>query len=179
MDGSNEDMNDYLALVREFPLVSIRSDEHLDAAIVMLHQLLDFSARSKAQEEYLGALTDLIETYESAHVPIRQASGLDVVKHLMDANDLKQKDMSEFFGSKAKAITSLVLNGKRPIGLAAARRLSARFHLPLDVFLTSQPVSRRVSKVSKARETKPRATSGKQSLPARRKQPATPSAVSQ
>ncbi len=127
-------MEDYLALVRGFPLVSIRDDEHLDAAIAMLHRLLDLPVRSEAQEECLGALTDLIETYESAHVPIRQASGIEVLRHLMEAAELRQKDISEIFGNKG--ITSQVLSGKRPIGLTAARRLSARFALPLDVFLT-------------------------------------------
>lgn len=134
MDTKSKHMEEYVALVREFPLVSIRSDEQLEAAIAMLHRLLDLHTRSEAQEEYLGALTDLIETYESIHVPIRQASGVEVVRHLMEAGGLRQKDLSEIFGNKA--ITSQVLSGKRPIGLTAARRLSTRFALPLDVFLS-------------------------------------------
>lgn len=135
MDAKSEYMKEYVDLVRAFPLVSIRGDEQLDAAIAMLHQLLDISDRSEAHEEYLGALTDLIETYESRNVPIRQVSGIEVVKHLMEAGGLKQKDLSEIFGNKS--ITSQVLSGRRAIGLTAARRLSARFNLPLDVFLTS------------------------------------------
>jgi HTH-type transcriptional regulator/antitoxin HigA len=135
MDTKSKHMEEYVALVREFPLVSIRSDEHLEAAIAMLHRLLDLRTRSEAQEEYLGALTDLIETYESIHVPIRQASGVEVVRHLMEAGGLRQKDLSEIFGNKA--ITSQVLSGKRPIGLTAARRLSTRFALPLDIFLNT------------------------------------------
>jgi antitoxin component HigA of HigAB toxin-antitoxin module len=38
------------------------------------------------------------------------------------------------FGNKA--VTSAVLSGARPLGLTAARRLSERFQLPLDVFLS-------------------------------------------
>jgi HTH-type transcriptional regulator/antitoxin HigA len=122
-----------MELVRTFPLVSIRDDTHLDAAIAQLHRLLDSVERSAGEEAYLGALTDLIETYENQHIEIRQPSGVEMVTHLMEEHGLQQKDMNFAFGNKA--VTSAVLRGARPIGLTAARRLSERFHLPLDIFL--------------------------------------------
>jgi HTH-type transcriptional regulator/antitoxin HigA len=127
-------MDDYLKLVHQFPLLSLRDDAHLDAAIAELHRLLELPERSQGEDAYLGALGDLIEAYETAHVVLPQASGLEVLAHLMEANGLKQKDMDFAFGNKA--VTSAVLNGARPLGLAHARRLSERFKLPLDVFLT-------------------------------------------
>jgi HTH-type transcriptional regulator/antitoxin HigA len=128
-------VDEYMELVRAFPLVSIRDDRHLDEAITVLHRLLDLPERSEGQEMYLGALGDLIEAYETVHVDIPKASGLEVLTHLMEASDLKQKDMDFVFGNKA--VTSAVLSGARPIGLTHARRLSERFALPLDVFLAT------------------------------------------
>ena len=133
MYGHDGRLDRYLELVRAFPLVSIRDDAQLDAAIGQLHSLLAVVERSAGEEEYLGALTDLIETYESQHIHIRQPSGVEMVCHLMEEHGLQQKDMGFAFGNKA--VTSAVLCGARPLGLTAARRLSARFHLPLDVFL--------------------------------------------
>jgi antitoxin component HigA of HigAB toxin-antitoxin module len=117
-------------------LVSISDDRHLDEAIEVLHRLLDSPERSEGQEAYLGALGDIIEAYETAHIDIPKSSGLDVLIHLMEASDLKQKDMDFVFDNKA--VTSAVLSGARPIGLTHARRLSERFALPLDVFLATR-----------------------------------------
>ena len=100
-----------------------------------MHRVLAIAERSAAEEAYLGALSDLIETYESQHVKFRRPGGVEMVLHLMEEHGLLQKDMDFAFGNKA--ITSAVLNGARPLGLMAARRLSERFQLPLDVFLTS------------------------------------------
>ena len=110
--------DEYEELVRSFPLVSIRDEQHLDDAIPVLHRLLDTTPRSEAQETYLGALGDLIEAYETVHVPIPTASGREVLPHLMEAADLKQKDMDFAFGNKV--VTSAVLSGARPTGLAHA-----------------------------------------------------------
>jgi HTH-type transcriptional regulator/antitoxin HigA len=133
MHTQDESLDGYMELIRRFPLLSIRDDAHLDAAVRELHRLLDIPNRAAAEEMYLGALGDLIEVYESTHVDVPEASGLDVLTHLMEANDLRQKDMDFAFGNKA--VASAVLSGARPIGLAHARRLSERFNLPLDVFL--------------------------------------------
>ena len=124
-----------MEMVRAFPLVSIRDNAHLDAAIAQLHRLLDIAERSEGEEAYLGALTDLIEVYENQHIRIRKASGVEMVVHLMEEHGLLQKDMDFAFGNKS--VTSAVLSGSRPIGLTAARRLSERFHLPLDTFLVA------------------------------------------
>jgi len=132
----DDDMVEYLGLVRRFPLVSIRDDAHLDLAIAELHRLLDLPARTAAEEAYMGALGDIIEAYETAHVHIREASGLQVIKHLMEANDLRQRDLLDVFGNRS--VASAVIHGSRPIGLVHARRLSARFKLPLDVFLAGE-----------------------------------------
>jgi len=130
----DEFLDGYVELVRAFPLISIRDDEHLDAAIAHLHRILAIAERSAAEEAYLGALSDLIETYENQHVKFRRPGGVEMVLHLMEEHGLLQKDMDFAFGNKA--VTSAVLNSARPLGLTAARRLSERFHLPLDVFLT-------------------------------------------
>jgi HTH-type transcriptional regulator/antitoxin HigA len=129
-----ESMDEYLTLVRAFPLVSIKDDAQLDAALTVFEPLFTQPQHSAAQQAYIEALADLIEIYESAHHPIRQPAGVDVVAYLMAEHGLQQKDMDFVFGNKS--VTSAVLSGKRPLSLRHARRLSERFHLPLDVFLT-------------------------------------------
>ena len=47
MDTETEEQ--YLALVRAFPLVSLHNDAHLSEALAVIDQLLDISERSNAR----------------------------------------------------------------------------------------------------------------------------------
>jgi antitoxin component HigA of HigAB toxin-antitoxin module len=142
IDNADAALEQYLGLIRAFPLVSIRDDAHLDAAVAMIDDILDRPARSSAEEAYLGALTDLVETYENAHVKIPPTRGVDALRFLMAANDLSRKDLVQVFGSPS--IVSEVLSGKRRLALSHITRLSRRFGLPADVFVDDTPSERDV-----------------------------------
>ena len=124
---------DYQALVDVFPLVSMRDDAHLSQAISLIHQLLDKGLLSPGEQAYLGALTDLVETYEDAHVHIRDVTGVELLRYLMEEGGLTQKDLAPLFG--APSIVSEILSGRRPLALSHIRRLSRRFKLPADAFI--------------------------------------------
>lgn len=128
--------HEYLALVRAFPLVSIRGGDHLTAALSVLDGLLDKPARSAAEEVYLGALSDLVETYEREHVVIPPVSGVEALRYLMEENGLSQADLAPVFGSRS--IVSEVLSGKRRLALRHISRLAERFGVPADVFMRSE-----------------------------------------
>ena len=131
MDTETE--RQYLALVRAFPLVSLHSDAHLKEALAVIDRLLDIPERSAAEEEYLRALTDLVETYENAHVAIPTVTGVDALRYLMEENDLTQTDLAPLFGSRS--IISEVLSGKRGLALSHITRLARHFGLPAEVFI--------------------------------------------
>jgi HTH-type transcriptional regulator/antitoxin HigA len=131
MDNATEEQ--YLALVRAFPLVSIHNDAHLEEAVAVIDRLLDIPERSTAEEEYLQALTDLVEVYEDAHVVIPTVSGLDALRYLMEENGLTQADLVPDFGTRS--IVSEVLAGKRHLALTHITRLAERFGVPADVFI--------------------------------------------
>lgn len=124
---------EYLVLVRTFPLISIRDEAHLSAALELLDQLMEQATRSMAEEAYLGALTDLVEFYENAHIAIPHMSGVAALRYLMDENGLKQSDLAPLFGTLS--IISEVLSGKRRLALAHMERLAAHFGLPISVFV--------------------------------------------
>jgi len=44
------DLDEYLTLVRAFPLAHIRDDAHLDAAVAVIDRLLDKGDRSPAED---------------------------------------------------------------------------------------------------------------------------------
>jgi len=67
----------------------------------------------------------LIEAYEEDQHAIPDASPVEVLRALMDANGLRQKDLAPIFGSES--IVSEVLNKKRELNKTHIERLSKRF----------------------------------------------------
>ena len=50
------------------------------------------------EQKYAQVLMTLIEAYEEEHHPIPDASPVEVLRALMEANDLRQKDLASIFG---------------------------------------------------------------------------------
>ncbi len=139
--GRQTPLDEYLSLVRAFPLASIRDDAHLKEALAAIDVMLDLPDRSEAQETYLSALTDLVETYETAHVVFPPRTGLDALRFLMESNSLKQEDFVSIFGTKS--IVSEVLNERRErkLTLEHVKKLAAYFHVSPAVFIDDAQTS--------------------------------------
>ena len=81
----------------------------------------------------LDLLGLLVEQYEEEHYQIDEGSPFETLKFLMEEHGLKHKDIWSLFGSKG--ITSEVLNGKRAISKAQAKKLAERFSVTADLFI--------------------------------------------
>lgn len=128
---------EYWRLAREFPLVPIRDDAHLERALDVIDHLTARPAQQAAGvEAYLGALADLVYVYEQARVTWPAVTGVDVLRHLMEENGLTQADLAPIFGGRS--VISAVLAGKRRLNLTHITRLAERFGLPVDVFVDHQ-----------------------------------------
>jgi len=125
----------YLDLIREFPLRSIRSERELDAAQAVLDRLLR-SPRDAGSEQYLGALTQLVEVYEHKTHPIPDGSEANVLRTLMSSNDLTQSSLARQVGISQSTI-SAVLAGTRTLTKDQIVLLADYFHLSPAAFLPS------------------------------------------
>jgi HTH-type transcriptional regulator/antitoxin HigA len=124
----------YFKLVKRFPLTHIRDDHHLGAAQVVIDRLLQEDLDEGAQE-YLDALTDLVETYEEEHVPIPDASEADVLRELIRANGLSQARLQKAVCISQSTI-SAVLNGTRSLTKEQVVALARFFRVSPAAFLT-------------------------------------------
>ncbi len=122
----------YLHLIQELPLVSITSDEHLDAAQAMLDRLTDKKNLDGGEQAYLDALSDLIAVYEDRYHPIPVATDADLLRHLMEAKGVTQTQLHKDTGL-AKSGISEVLAGKKPFSKTMIGTLAAYFHVPPSV----------------------------------------------
>ena len=86
------------------------------------------------EDRLLSLLALLVEDFEKKAYPMDDKSNPRVaLRELMREHELKQTDMLDIFGSQG--VVSQVLNGKREISKAQARRLATRFRLPIDIFI--------------------------------------------
>lgn len=89
---------------------------------------------TKAEQDYCELLSVLIDDYEKKAFAIRaEATPVDVLKELMAANHLQQKDLLDVF--KHKTLISEILHGRRPLSVDHIRRLARRFHVSPSVFI--------------------------------------------
>jgi HTH-type transcriptional regulator/antitoxin HigA len=110
----------------------VRSEAQNEHYIAVLEQLERKKKLTKEEQRLAELLTVLITNYEEEHYQLPKASGLEVVKELMRANGLRQKDLVEEFGTES--IVSEVLNGKRELNKEQIKRLSERFRVSPAVF---------------------------------------------
>jgi len=74
----------------------------------------------------------LIEAYEEKHHSLPDASPVEILRTLMDANDLRQNDLVPVFGSES--IVSEGWHKKRELNKTHIKKLSKRFHVSPAVF---------------------------------------------
>lgn len=116
-----------MELVLDFPLASIKSAEHLTAAQRVMDGLLARGTLDEGEEIYLDALSDLVGSYEDEHHEIEPASDADMLRHLMEAKEVSQMQLSHDTGLP-KSTISEVLAGKKSFSRKMIRKLADYFH---------------------------------------------------
>jgi HTH-type transcriptional regulator / antitoxin HigA len=111
----------------------IHNDEELEAYTAALFRLTALENPSPSESEAIELLTLLVEHYEQEHNAIPLADPVSVVRLLLEAQNLTQRDLIPEFGSESGV--SMFMTGQRNLTLEQVRRLSARFKLPADVFI--------------------------------------------
>lgn len=122
----------YLGLVLAFPLASIKSENHLDAAQKVMDRLLAKGTLDHGEEIYLEALSDLVASYEDQHHAIEPASDAYMLRHLMEAKGLTQTQLSQDT-SLPKSSISEVLAGRKPFSRQMIRKLADYFKINVSV----------------------------------------------
>jgi len=123
----------YFELIAEFPLRPLRSDEELDGAVKMIDALLSKPTRGLGEDDYLEVLSDLVERYESEAHPMAPLSDADMLRHLIKARDVSQREVADATGI-ADSTISEVLAGKRNLSRQNIGKLARYFHVSPNVF---------------------------------------------
>jgi HTH-type transcriptional regulator / antitoxin HigA len=112
----------------------IHNDRELAMYTEALFQLTSLENPSRAETEAIELLTLLVDRYEQSHSSLPKADAVSVLRFLIEKQGLTQRDLIPEFGSESAV--SMFLRGQRRLTLEQVRKLSARFKLPTDVFIT-------------------------------------------
>ena len=75
---------------------------------------------------------ELIEKWEDEHVVIPDTEPKEVLRYLLEENNLKQKDLSDI---ASPTLISDILAGRREISRTLAKSLSTRFNVNVSAFV--------------------------------------------
>lgn len=121
-----------LLLAKYKPKVIITEKEN-EEAIAFAQELEHRSYLTIEEEILLELLYVLIEQFETKNYPIPEGNSLEILKHLMIENEIKQEDLVGIIGSRG--VVSEVVNGKRSISKNQAKSLAEFFKVSVELFI--------------------------------------------
>jgi len=125
---------EYKQLVAEVPPKVIHSERENRYYLGKIEEMdLRWAELSKAERDLYDTLGVLIEDFEKKTFRLRATTPIDIIKELMLANNLKQKDLVGVF--ETASVASEVLHRKRALTTEHIRRLGKRFNVSPAVFL--------------------------------------------
>lgn len=128
------DTRSYGRLLAKIAPKVIETEEENERMLVEAERLMDRGdRRTPEQDALLSLLVSLIQAYEQRHYPMREASPHAVLRYLMEKRELKQVDLVPIF--KSSGYVSDVINGKRAISRAHARKLAVFFGVSAELFI--------------------------------------------
>jgi HTH-type transcriptional regulator/antitoxin HigA len=126
------DEKEYVGLLAATVPHVIHTEEENERCISVLESLGGRAELTLEEKRIAELLTLLIEDFENRNYALPPASPIEIVRQLMDSNELRQVDMIDVFGSAS--VASEVLNGKRDLAKAHIERLSQRFNVSPALF---------------------------------------------
>lgn len=137
MSAIEETPQDYLKLIRRFPLLPIQSEAKLDAAIEMMKELRRPRVKLSASEiGYLRILTGLIRDYESKHYARAACTPQELVEAIMQERGLSQTTLAAMLGIERTNLSAF-LAGRRQLSKVNALKLAEYFKLDVRCLLST------------------------------------------
>jgi len=111
----------------------IETETENERMLAEVNKLMAKPNLSPAESKLFDLMVRLIEDFEEQHYELNASTPNGILRELMEARGVKQRDLWELFGSKGTA--SEVINGKRSISKAQAKALGKYFRVSPELFL--------------------------------------------
>lgn len=122
------------------PIANRKMYDHYHNAVNILMGELEGSDFTKiirtTIQEYVKSVTPFLADYEKEEFPLKTASPEEVLRFLMEQNNLSQYDLASDFGGQP--VVSDILRGKRKLTREHIERLSKRFSISPATFFPTK-----------------------------------------
>ncbi len=110
------------------------TDKQYKKLVKVLDELIDEVGNDEKHQlaPLLETVGNLIEEYENDHFIQPNSEPIDVLKYLMQENNLTQKDLN-ILGSQG--VVSEILNGKRELNVRQIKALAEKFKISPSAFI--------------------------------------------
>jgi HTH-type transcriptional regulator/antitoxin HigA len=124
----------WAALKSQLPITPIRTEEDYQQMVRVANSLADqLSGNENDPLADLHAIvTELVSNWKARNLTIPKAEPREVLRHLLIAHGLKQKDLA---GIASPTVVSDILAGRRAISKKVAKALAERFQTDVSMFL--------------------------------------------
>ncbi|NWA28896.1 transcriptional regulator [Pseudomonas gingeri] len=111
-----------------------KNEADYDALVGALDALLETIGEDESNPlmSLVNIISDYIEEYDHLHHPMPKASGVSVLRSIMQEHSLTQSDLP---GVGAQSVVSEILSGKRELNLRQIRWLAKRFGVSAETFI--------------------------------------------
>ncbi|MEX3946026.1 type II toxin-antitoxin system HigA family antitoxin [Paraburkholderia sp. BR10937] len=132
--GFPEFAKTWSALQGQVFLKPIRNEDDHQKMVELANELADLldGEEEGSLADFFGVVTDLIEVWETHNVKLPKAEPREVLRYLLEAHDLKQKDLADI---ASPTIISDILAGRRAISKKVANDLAERFGTDMSAFI--------------------------------------------
>jgi HTH-type transcriptional regulator / antitoxin HigA len=111
---------------------TIKTNKEHEKALARIDEIIDApEGTPECEERHL--LFDLIEVYEDEHYPMDKPEPVEVIKFIMDQQDLTEHDLIPFIGSLDKV--NAVLNKTIPLSNTMIRALHTGLEIPIEMLM--------------------------------------------
>ncbi|MDJ0716748.1 MAG: transcriptional regulator [Prochloraceae cyanobacterium] len=128
--------NYYLELINTFPPRPITNEAQLITTQERIDFILDKKNITQEDRDYLKVLATLVYEYEEEHEPMPVLRGIELLKALINEDNLQYHNLISIFDDESTVIK--VLEKKQEITAQQIQKLSNFFHLSPSMFLASE-----------------------------------------
>lgn len=121
------------------PIGAAHTDANAERMMGLLDSLVEASRLSTAPKlaGLLAFVTEWVQAYDASTTPMPTADPVELLRHLMKENRLRQVDLGAELGGQS--VVSAILHRRRQINAKQARALGQRFALSPAAFIAQAP----------------------------------------
>jgi HTH-type transcriptional regulator / antitoxin HigA len=127
------DPEKYARLIAASLPIPPRSEAQNDRLVELLSRMDEREDLTAEEEAFAELLAIVVQDFEDKHYSLPAVEPHEALKALMEDRGLRHKDVWPVVGNKG--LTTEILNGRRKISSALAKRLAVHLHVPVELFI--------------------------------------------